>query len=62
MLCYQDRTFCSFYKKCKEGNNCAIALTKEIFKCAKKWSNEVVKTDDVLICQFVDKPECFKEI
>ena len=60
MLCYADKTFCSYWKECKKGLSCNRALTDIILKRAQKWS-EGIKADDILICQFGDKPECFEE-
>ena len=60
MLCYKDITFCPFWEECKDGSKCKIALTDEIYEAGIKWSKEVVETDDVLICQLVNKPDCFK--
>lgn len=58
MICYADKTFCSFYKECK--NPCARALTEAIIERATIWSKQYHPTD-LLICQFIDKPECFKD-
>lgn len=57
MICYKDMTFCSFYKDCKEGLTCGRALTEEVRKEAKKWFG----SDDAPICQFVHKPDCWKQ-
>jgi hypothetical protein len=54
---YKDKTFCGFYKECANGENCDRALTPEVEKNAKEWWGG----DDAPICQFIDKPECFKE-
>jgi len=50
MICYKDKTFCGFHKDC--GVDCDRALTNDVVKLAK--------TMGLLICQFVDKPECFR--
>ncbi len=58
MICYRDMTFCSFYKTCKDGEECHRALTKEVYKAADKWwgwSQE----GKAPICQFVEKPDCY---
>ena len=51
MMCYRDRTYCNYYKDCKEGMFCARALTKDVSVSAKKVG--------LPICQFADPPECF---
>ena len=51
MLCYRDRTFCDFYKDCKDGQECIRAATPELYKKAKDFGAPV--------CRFVDKPSCF---
>lgn len=53
MLSYRDMTFCPFYKQCRMDANCYMALTEDVEAGARKA--------DMLICQFTDKPECFKE-
>ena len=53
MICYKDMTFCAFYWRCEEGDDCPRALTKEV----------TLKADGIglPICQFMERPECFKE-
>jgi hypothetical protein len=60
MITYKDKTFCPFYDKCKTSSNCSRALTDDIINKAEIWSKQFHPTD-VLICQFVDKPECFEK-
>lgn len=50
MLCYRDKTFCSFYKDCKK--ECDRALTEDVKKKAKDFG--------LGVCQYVDKPECWE--
>lgn len=52
MLCYRDRTFCSFYTGCRHGADCSSALTEAVQK----------KADDagLWICQYADKPNCWE--
>ena len=52
MICFRDMTFCSFYKECAE-TKCHRALTPEIKHAAERTG--------LGICQFAEKPECFKE-
>lgn len=49
MICYKDRTFCTFHEECKTP--CDRALTEEV----KIKANGA----GLLISHFVDKPECF---
>ena len=55
MICYKDMTFCPFYKDC--ANPCFRSLTDEVWRTAKNWW----KDDDPPICQYMSKPDCFKE-
>lgn len=54
MMCYKDMTFCSYWKECIKGKECSRALTPEVIDAAKKWMKEAP------ICQFVNRPTCFK--
>jgi len=53
MICYHDRTYCGFHKDCKLSRRCGRALTKKILKEAKRHG--------LPICQFVNKPGCFRK-
>jgi len=53
MLCFRDRTYCSYYKNCKDGMFCKRALTQDVKVVAEKVN--------IPICQFLEKPDCFKE-
>lgn len=57
MLCYGDRTYCSFFEKCKNGDNCSRALNKNVLDGALKWWGK----PGAPICQYVDKPKCFED-
>ena len=57
MMCYRDRTYCTFWKECKLGSECGRALTSEVEEAAHKWRG----SEDAPISQYVDKPECFEE-
>lgn len=52
MICYKDRTFCSYYGSCLDGESCDRALTEY----------ELINSEhfDLPICQFVEEPSCFK--
>jgi len=54
MMCYKDKTFCSFYSLCKDGYKCDRALTPSVKKGAVKA--------ELLISQFTSFPECFTVI
>jgi hypothetical protein len=56
MICYRDKTWCAFYKECKKGNKCTIALTPEVIKLAKEWW----RNENPPICTYVNKPDCFE--
>lgn len=51
MLCYRDKTYCTFWRKCKHGSNCHRKLDKGVAISAKKVN--------MPICRFIDKPDCF---
>lgn len=54
MLCYRDRTYCSFYKTCKEGTTCNRALTPKVIDEAKAFG--------LLVAEWwPDKPDCWTE-
>lgn len=54
MMCYKDMTFCGYWKECRDGKKCLRALTEDVEKRAEKCN--------LLIAQFGEKPDCFKEI
>lgn len=54
MLCYRDRTFCSFSSDCIFGWECPRALTDAIAKDAERVGLD--------ICSFVNKPSCWEPI
>lgn len=58
MLCYKDKTFCSYYLECKDGNKCSSALTPKVESDSKRWSEENNLPE--LLAVFTDKPECFE--
>jgi hypothetical protein len=58
MTAFRDRCFCPFYKDCWHGEDCGRALTLDVQMAAAEWWG----SPDAPISQFVDKPECFKEI
>lgn len=53
MLCYNDKTYCDFYKTCKHGSTCPDALPDEVAEKAGKAG--------IGISQLLHKPECYEE-
>lgn len=53
MLCYKDKTFCIYYKSCKDGKKCERSLTDERIKEAQE--------ERLYISSFIEKPVCYKE-
>jgi hypothetical protein len=53
MAGYKDRTYCTFFTKCADGDKCDKALTDDIVQGAHE-----AKMD---ISQFIEKPTCFKK-
>lgn len=56
MLCYKDRTFCTYYASCEEGKKCSRALTPEVQAAAEKWWG----SDEAPIAVWADYPSCYK--
>ena len=58
MICYRDKTFCSFYVECDKGDICHRALTLSVKKSANEWWGK----DEAPICLYVNIPNCFVEL
>lgn len=58
MVCYKDKTFCTF-DTCIEFFKCRLALTTKVRNKAKIWWDR--KDEEAPIMVFIDKPSCFKE-
>ena len=58
MTCYKDTTFCPYYFRCADGDECKRALTKDVEDAAFKWWGK----DGAPIAIFVEKPSCFKSM
>ena len=54
MLCYRDRTFCTFWGDCAKGYKCDRALTDERAAAAG--------SEGLSVCQFSEKPDCHVKI
>jgi len=57
MICYKDKTFCSFYKDCKDGAGCRDALTDKVIADAERWAGNT----GLSIARYASEPECFTE-
>ncbi len=54
MICYRDRTFCSFCDTCRHGAECPLALTSEVESAASDFG--------LPIAQYLGKPGCYEEV
>ena len=59
MMCYKDKTFCNYWKNCKDGKDCERALTNKIMEDAEKWWGKEPNNPPPINI-FGDYPECFK--
>ena len=55
MICYKDKTFCSFVS-CYKHNTCNLFFTQEMFNDAMNWWGN----DDPPIAIMIDKPGCYE--
>lgn len=51
MYCYKDRTFCTYYKECEDGDKCGRALTPDHIDAAEAYK--------IPVSTFAEKPDCF---
>lgn len=51
MLCYQNKTFCSFYETCQSGHKCLRALTIGIVVGSEYTG--------LPISEYYEKPDCY---
>lgn len=56
-MCFEDRTFCPYFRKCTNGKTCQKALTTDVWQRAKDWWGE----DNPPVAVFAEKPKCFVE-
>ena len=54
MICYKDKTFCTFYETCNKRKDCSRPLTPQVKAAAANWWG----SNDAPIAVFTDKPEC----
>jgi hypothetical protein len=66
MICYRDKTFCTYYRDCMHGSDCGRALTRKVWEDAQDWwTGFMLKLNvhgEAPICQFAEKPECHRYI
>lgn len=55
MLCYKDKTFCSYWTSCKNGYYCDRALTEQVKQDAITWWGN----ENAPLSTFSKCPECF---
>lgn len=54
MFCYKDMTWCEF-------NDCKFFDPSKCSRVMNEYHKETVKTNNIPVCLFLDKPECFEE-
>jgi len=57
MLCYNDKTYCTFYLKCARGFGCSRAYDKSAIIGAHKWWGG----PGAPVAFFGEKPDCFEK-
>ena len=55
MMCYLDRTFCTFNILCQKASTCERVLTDKIKADADKWWGK----EGAPICVYSEFPPCF---
>jgi hypothetical protein len=55
MMCYKDRTWCTFWTNCKNAPQCEHKLKLSDIDAAREWWGG----DNPPICQFKEKPDCY---
>jgi len=50
MICYQDRSFCPFYKTCLYGRDCDRALTPKVIADADAFGLPVDRMGGIPVC------------
>lgn len=61
MLCFRDKTFCTYYKDCVDQFDCGRALTQQVKDDAERWGL-TLKMKNAPICMYTDKPECYNKV
>lgn len=68
MMCFEDRTFCTYYETCTHGDVCSKALTAVVKEQAAEWARSFLLNGEqkdklvIPIMIFTDKPDCYAEI
>ena len=58
MMCYKDKTFCTF-EDCEKWDGCSKAYTNEIAAAAVDWWKVGGgKPEDAPVCFYADMPGC----
>jgi len=57
MICYRDRTYCTFYETCDKRSDCSRPLTPQVKADAANWWG----SDAAPIAVFTDKPQCHSD-
>ena len=55
-ICYLDRTYCPYWKICKDGRGCPRALTREVIAGAVRWWGN----KEAPIAMYYMKPDCYE--
>lgn len=60
MIGYGDKTYCSYYRQCKDFRKCRRGLTKKVLKDALAWTREFKEdAEGALVAQYATRPHCF---
>lgn len=58
MICFRDKTFCSYWQACTKGETCERALKPEVIVDGTKWWG----SEDFPIAMYTAKPSCFDPV
>ena len=58
MICYKDKTFCSYWETCLMGLNCDRALTEQVKKEAEVWWEK----KNPPIVRYLGAPPCYIKV
>jgi len=57
MLCFLNKTFCTFWRACIDGEDCARALTDELKEEACEWWGD----NNPPISSYKTPPKCYEK-
>jgi hypothetical protein len=60
MICYKDKTWCT-YTECIKSKICKSFLTKEEELKADNWWKEFKSKDIAPIARYTTKPKCYEQ-